>query len=93
MDGTISRRPVTRSRRSSSSSRRIKTLPGNSSEILDEDEDDVLVEEDLNATEMNKTGAVEKDEDGAAKEQYERCNGRHTLYDPESPDNSAWDLS
>ena len=38
----------------------------NSSEMLDEDEDDVLVEEDLNATEMNKTGAVEKDEDGAS---------------------------
>lgn len=57
------RRPVPSSRRSSSSSRqRRRFRKVNSSEMLDED-DDELVEEDLNATELNKNGAIEKDED------------------------------
>ena len=60
--------------------------------MLDEDEDDVLVEEDLNATEMNKTGAVEKDEDGASpKSSTSAATGRqqNIRMIPESPDISG----
>ena len=87
------RRPVPSSRRSSSSSRRRQRFRKvNSSEMLDEDEDDVLVEEDLNATEMNKTGAVEKDEDDASPmSSTSAATGRqqNIRMIPESPDISG----